>query len=91
MTTVYYKVNNDKHSFYMDNGGKEYYLFTQKKRKGVSDFYRGKVPLDRAIKHGFGRKDAAIHKTMDKIIMQIRYIEKENDIMVLKRTIRKAA
>ena len=89
MTTVYYKNNNEDHVFYLKNEGTEYYLFTQKRRKGVGEFYRGNVALDRAICHGIGRRDTAIHKTMDKIVMQIRYIEKENDIKVLKKHKRK--
>ena len=91
MTTVYYKKTNANHDFFMSVDGKEYYLFTQQQRKGVGDFYKGRVPLDRAINHGIGRKDYAIHRTMDKIMMQIRYVEKENDIKVLRKTRRKAA
>jgi len=91
MTKIYYKEGRGKHSFYMLNDRKEYYLFTQSKRKGVGAFYRGGVTLDRAINHGIGRRDRAIHQTMDKLIRNIKYIEEENDIVVLKKTGRKAA
>ena len=91
MTKIECRPDNQNHVFYMINEGKEYYLFTQKQRKGVGEFYRGGVSLNRAICHGIGRRDTCIHKTMDKIVMQIRYIEKENEIKVLRKTQRKAA
>ena len=91
MTSIYYKPNKEYHDFFLSEEGKEYYLFTQKKRKGVGDFYKGGMPLDRAINHSFGKRDTAIHRTMDKIILYIKYVEKENGIPILRKTKKKTA
>lgn len=91
MTQVYYKTRKGEHSFYLSTDGKDYYLFTQGKRKGVGEFFRGGVTLDRALHHGVGKRDYSLHKTMDKLLMQIQYVEKENDLVVLRRTRKGAA
>ena len=91
MTKIYYRAIKGEHVFYIDTSRNTYYLFTQPKRRGVAKFYRGGVILDRAINHGIGRRDYAIHKTMNKLVQQIEYIEKENNIIILKKTKKKVA
>ena len=91
MTKIYYKESCGKHSFYMKHEGKEYFLHTQPKRKGVGDFYRGGVPLDRAINHGVGRRDRALHLTMDRLTRYIKYAEEAYDIAVLRKSERRVA
>ena len=81
----------DFHDFYMVVDETRYYLFSQKYRKGVDRFYRNGTTLDKGIKHGIGISDQAIHRTMDKLKRQIRYIETENEIAVLNKTIRKTS
>jgi len=75
-----------KHSFYLRAGGNKYYLFTQKYRKSVECYYGEGVPLDNAIDFGKSRRDNAIVRTMRKLPMYIRYVEKENGIAVLNKT-----
>ena len=74
------------HDFYMLNEGEIYYLFSQNYRKGVQDFYHKGVRLDESLDYSKAHKDTAIERTMSKIPMYIKYIEKEYGIEVLKRT-----
>lgn len=64
-------------------------MFDQSFRRGVDDFFRNGVIIDKALNHGIGRWDYAIHQTMDKLKMYIKYIESQNDITVLKNTSKK--
>ena len=91
-TTVYCKTNaKGIHSFYLVFGGKEFFLFNQAYRKGVDGFYGNGVPFDEALKHSRAKHDAAISRTMDKIPIYVKYIEKEFDVEVLNRTKRRNA
>lgn len=74
------------HSFYYISGCKEYYLFSQPYRKGVADYFGYGVHLDDAMKYSKAHADTAVIRTMGKIPMYVRYIEKEYGIEILKRT-----
>ena len=78
------------HSFYMAVGKDSYYLFSQPYRKGVDEYFRKGVVIDRALKFSKSRNDAAILRTMTKLPVYIKYIEKEFDIQVLEQTKKKA-
>lgn len=89
MNKIFCKKSDNRHEFYLFVGGTEYYLFDQSFRRGVDDFFRNGVIIDKALNHGIGRWDYAIHQTMDKLKMYIKYIESQNDITVLKNTSKK--
>ncbi|MCR5667354.1 MAG: hypothetical protein K6G01_11080 [Eubacterium sp.] len=90
MTTIYCKTTaKGIHSFYMLYRGTEYFLFSQHYRKGVGEFYRKGVSLRKATQYSKAHLDMAILKTMEKIPMYVKYVEKEYDIMVLERTKKK--
>lgn len=74
------------HSFYYVSESREYYLFSQPYRKGVADYFGYGVQLDAAMKCSKAHDDTAILKTMTKIPVYVRYIEKEYGIEILKRT-----
>lgn len=86
LTTIYCTANENINNFYMNHEGKSFYLFSQNRRKGVELFYKNGVSVDKAIHHGMGKKDKAIHRTMDKLMTSIRYIETESQIKVLRKT-----
>lgn len=79
------------HNFYLRTNGEEFYLFSQNFRKGVQEYFGYGVYLERACDYSKSRKDAAIMKTMDKIPMFIKYIEKESGILVFEQTKKKAS
>ena len=91
MTTIYCRSNSNKHDFYLNFEGYTYYLFSQPFRYGVDEFFKNGVKLDKAINHGIGRSDFAIHHTMDKLKAYIKYIETEYEVIILKQTKRKKA
>lgn len=88
MKTMIYCETTEKavHAFYMLNEGEIYYLFSQDYRKGVQDFYHKGVRLDESMDYSKAHKDTAIERTMSKIPMYIKYIEKEFGIEVLEQT-----
>lgn len=74
------------HSFYYVLGCKEYYLFSQPYRKGVAEYFGYGVHLNDAIKYSKAHEDTAVIRTMSKIPMYVKYIEKEYGIEILERT-----
>ena len=85
--TIYCKPTSQGiHSFYLVLGTDEFFLFNQSYRKGVEEYYGKGVHLDEARKYSKAHRDAAIMRTMDKIPMYVRYIEKEYDVIVLNNT-----
>lgn len=78
-----------EHSFYLETDEGRYFLFCQKYRKGVGDYFRGGVILNNALNFAKSNYDEAIRRTMQKIPMYIKYIEKEYDIIVLEKTRKK--
>lgn len=80
------RTGNGMHDFYMEQNGIQYYLFTQKFRKGVDSFFRNGVTLEKAQNRKKAKGDTAILRTMDKLMMYIRYVEKETGITALRKT-----
>ena len=89
-TMIYCKpTEQGVHSFFMINEGHEYYLFSQDYRKGVQEYYSKGVSLDESINFSKSHKDSAIERTMSKIPMYVKYIEKQYGIEVLEQTKKK--
>ena len=73
------------HSFYLQLRNETYFLFSQSYRKGVQDFYQNGVMLSDSFNHSKSHHDNAIERTMTKIPLYIKYIEKEYGIKILKQ------
>ncbi len=88
MKSTIYCTPTDKgiHTFYLVAAGQEYYLFRQNYRRGVNDYFCDGVNLDRALDFSKARRDEAIVKTMRKIPVYIKYIEKCYGIEILRAT-----
>ena len=75
---IYSKTTSkDKQTFYLVSQDREYYLFTQKFHRGVKSFFHNKVLLKDALDVSKSRHDTALIKTMTKLPIYIKYIEKE--------------
>lgn len=86
-TTIYCKLTaKGVHSFYLMVGTEEFFLFSQAYRTGVEEYYGRGVCIDESMKYSRAHNDSAITRTMDKIPMYVKYIEKEYAIEVLKQT-----
>ena len=77
------------HSFYLVQDGKEHFLFHQNYRRGVAAYFKRGVVLKDAFDFGRAGHDSAVMRTMQKFPAYIRYVEKENGIEVLDRTIKR--
>lgn len=93
MKAIIYCKATDKgvHTFYLKVNGREYYLFRQNYRRGVNEYFRNGVVLESAIDFGRSRQNEAIQRTMQKLPSYIKYIEKEYEIKILNKTIKKSA
>ena len=78
-----------KQSFYLLSNGWEYYLFTQKFFKSVRDFFLNKVLLDVALDKTKSNRNVALLKTMERLFLMIKYVEKEFDLIILEQTAKK--
>ena len=78
------------HTFFLVVNGKEYFLFSQNYRKGVHAYYSKGVSLTQAVNYSKTHNDSALIRTMSKLPMYIKYVEKEYGIEVLERTKKKS-
>lgn len=78
------------HSFFLVNDGHEYYLFSQDYRKSVQEYYSKGVLLNESMDFSRSHKDSAIVRTMSKIPMYVKYIEKEYGIEIFEQTKKKS-
>ena len=74
------------HSFFLIADGQEYFLFRQNYRKGVQAYFSKGVPLADAINFSKTHNDSALIRTMSKLPMYIKYVEKEYGIEILEQT-----
>ena len=89
-TTIYCKPTSQGiHSFYLLSDAGEFFLFSQNYRKGVHSYFSKGVRLEEARDFSKSNRDSAIIKTMNKLPIYIKYIEKEYGITVLEQTKRK--
>lgn len=90
MTAMIYCVKKQGlHSFFMIQGRQKYYLFSQNYRKGVQEYYCKGVSLNESIDYSKAHNDSAVMRTMTKLPMYIKYIEKECGIEVFEKTKKK--
>lgn len=90
-TTIYCKpTDKGVHSFYLLIGNEEFYLFSQAYRRGVEEYFGKGVRIDESMKYSRAHNDSAITRTMDKIPMYVKCIEREYDIEIFERTKRKS-
>ena len=90
MIKIYCEEKNGMHIFYLVIGTEKLFLFSQVFKVGVDLYFRKGVSLNKGIRHGIGKTDRAIHRTIDKVKRHIRYIEKEYDLIILDQTRMKA-
>ena len=74
------------HSFYLCVNGQDYSLFSQEYRKGVNEYFSKGVSLKDSTNYAKTHKDSTLLKTMTKIPVYIKYIEKEYGIYVFEQT-----
>ena len=90
MSTIIYAIPTAKgiHSLFVETDGSTHFLFSQDYRRGVKEFFGKGVCLRRALDHSLSQ-NSAVHRTMDKLIPHIRYVEREHNVTILNQTKRK--
>jgi len=88
---VQLKVCKSQNHLYLVVGNKEYYLFSQKYKKTVVDYYSKGVVLEKAMDFSRSKRNKGITKIMEKLPAYVRNIEREYDIHVLKGGVTKKA
>jgi hypothetical protein len=79
------------HGFYIEASGETHFLFSQDYRRGVNKYFRDGVRLDDALNFSRAKGDCAIERTMEKLPSYIKYIEREYDLEILRKTAKKNA
>ena len=79
----------DTHSFFVNVEGETHFLFSQDYRLGVKHYFGKPVTIDRALDYSCAHGDHALMRTMEKLPAYIRYVEREYNVEVLRKTARK--
>ena len=85
------KSRNNTISFYITYKDTDYYLFSQKFSKDTYNTYYKGIPLNRAMQPSLARDNRAILKTIEKLPIYIKYVEREEGFYVLDKSIKKHA
>ena len=78
-----------KQNFFLLNGMDEYFLFNEDFKKGVHDYYFRGVRLDDANNFSKCKRNTALMKTMSKIPMYVKYLEREHGLEIFETTRRR--
>ena len=78
-------IMHGKHSFFVRKDGVDYYLFSQAYRKGVQQYFSNPLLFGQAIDFSKAKKDCAVLRTMEKIMLYTKYIEREYKIAIYKK------
>lgn len=92
-TTVYCRSNGkDNLSFYIIHDTGTSFLFNQRFNYNVFQFYKNGVPLDMALDFRYGAELQcyAMKKVSEKLIPYIRFIEQDENVIILRKTRRAA-
>lgn len=71
-------------AFFVEADGRKYFLFRQNFRQGVKRHFEGGVAIDDL--GDYSRADASVRRTLDKLPIAIRALEKREGIAVYQRT-----
>lgn len=85
------KQPNGKLNFYVEVKGKAMYLFTQSLHVDVYSFYSKRRTLNAALDFSNSHCSRSMAKVMEKLPMYLRYVEQEEDLVLLRKTAKKRA
>lgn len=82
---------NGKLNFYVEVKGKAIYLFTQSFHVDVYKYYSKRRVLNEALDFGKSHYSCSMAKVMEKLPIYLRFIEQEEDLILLRKTAKKRA
>ena len=77
------------HAFYIMHNRTKYLLFVQKYYQDVNNVFSNGIDLNKAINPKTAKGAAPVSKTIDKMKLYIKYIEKEYQVKILDASINK--
>lgn len=77
------------HSFYINHQGIDYLLFNQRYHRGVDRVFKNGLDLYDSLDPKTAKGDTAMLKTISKMKLFIKYIEKEYQVKILNSSINK--
>ena len=89
MATIYCKTESaNKLGFYLEASGKTYFLCYQRYYASIWKYFSCGVPVDHVFSNG-AKHSYAVRKLKLKLPAYIEYVERENGVCVLDKTIQK--
>lgn len=83
------KKNQGTHSVYLRVEEGTFFLFHQNYRKSVQTYFAKGVTINQAMDFSKTHRDVALRRTMEKMPMYITYVEKEQNLVILRKTEKK--
>ena len=71
-------------NFYLKTGRNEFYLFSQKYRATIYEYYCHYRTLEEALDHGRATRSRILLHVMSKLPRYIKYVEEEENFQVLR-------
>ncbi len=86
-TIIYCEISGKgEHSFYLKANNEKYFLFRQNYRKSVQKYFMRGIRIEEIGNFSRCHKDYSIIRTLDKLPIYIKYLEKEYRLVLLNQT-----
>lgn len=72
--------------FYAVQGNNSYYLFDQRYRQSVYEYFRNSLPVSVALDHSKANRNTALINVINRLLPSIRYVEKYHSVNILNKT-----
>ncbi len=73
-------------NFYVTAGSESYFLFQQKFRHSIYEYYKKGIPVRMAFSHKNVHRDTAIENVIKRLPAQLAYAEREYGICILNKS-----
>lgn len=78
--------NGETLDFYAVQGNNSYYLFNQRYRRSVYEYFRNSQPVSVALDHSKANHNTALINVINRLLPSIRYVEKYYSVNILNKT-----
>ena len=79
----YYNEDNRQISFYAEQNGRSYYIFTRRYKQALHEYFRNGVAVRDLFSDSRAKRNVAIVNVLEQLRTHLRYAEKEYDISML--------
>lgn len=78
--------NSNLLEFYAVQGNNSYYLFNQRFRRSVYDYFKNSQPISVALDHSKANHNTALINVINRLLPSIRYAEKYYSVSILNKS-----